>query len=352
MIIYGGIPTKITYALKTPHGVTRGWHGLDELHMADPVLATPAFAVDPDSKTGMDTAQRWANGGIFGGAPPTISTDNEPISSVDIITVEARAEGGRAYKVLLNGVGNGRLYVDMREDVLLDALLVNGVKPGGTLPGPFVWGRLHTQLRLVRIGSTLHEAMFRADERKTEKAVKPSEYIVGGIYLNRQREALLYMGVCDLDWLEEEQRTGVWGRAEMTGRLAHRRAYGARTWFELKNHGPGVANATKNDILRRMLPEFWQERWEAGYDPNDVWVWGVKLYKKPTVTKLITTVTIDWDRLRRAAVEYASIASKSDPVSPRTEDYLRHSSQLAHIRPSGVPRPEHSEYLSMWAEAL
>lgn len=357
MIIYGGIPDKITYVVKQAHAVTRGWHGLDDLHIAAPVTAAPAFPVDPESKSSMETAVRWAEG--WGKNPSrSVVGDNTPIKEVEIITIDVRAEGGRAYKVRLLDVAEGDLYVDMREDVVLDAMLVNGVKKGGIVKGPFVWGRLHSQLRLVRVGSSLHATMIKAADRMAEKVIN-KDHVVGGIYLNRKLEALVYLGKCDLDAIEHETLTDQYRRAYAGSRLVRQTERGANLWFELKYHGDGLGTVMKGDADKLASAAHWTKIWEKGYTPEHTWIWGLKEIKKPAVTRHVATVDIDWERLRRAAVEHAAHAAKTDPYRghpdyagglTRVDEKYLHAARLAHVRPAGQPCPEHAEYKALWAK--
>lgn len=350
MIIYGGIPDKITYVVTKTHMVTRGWHGIDDLWIADPVEATPAFPVDPESKSSIETAERWATGWRHNGVATKVESENSPIKSVQLLTIEVRDEGGRAYKVRLDGVGDGMggnsLYVDMREDVVLDALLVNGVKKGGTLAGPFVWGRFQSQLRLVRVGSSLHKAMLDAASRMAEKIVSPKDYVVGGVYLNRKLEALVYLGPIDTDILEHE--TLGEGRRTYAGpRIVERAVRGVPHWFELKYHGDGLGEVMKGDAARLAKPDHWLKVWERGYEAEHCWIWGLKDTKKPTLIRHVATVTIDWTRLQNAAAAHAHYEAKrdhyfgySDVNAPAYEHFV-HASALAHARPAGHPKPVH-----------
>lgn len=349
MIIYGGIPDKITYVVTKPHKVTRGWHGIDDLWIADPVEATPAFPVDLKSKSSMETAESWATGWRSNATATKVECDNAPIKSVQLLTIEVRHEGGRAYKVRLDNVGDGTLYVDMREDVVLDAMLVNGVKKGGTLVGPFVWGRFQSQLRLVRVGSTLHKAMLDAASRMAEKPIGPKDWVVGGVYLTRKLEAMVYLGPIDTDVLEHET-VYEYGRARPGPKIIERAVRGVPHWFELKHHGDGIGDVLKGDAVRLASPEHWLKVWERGYEAEHCWVWGLKDTKKPVVIRHVATVTIDWPRLQNAAVAHAHRAAETDhyiafstpeSVKARAYEHFVNASALAHARPAGQPKPSH-----------
>lgn len=356
MILNGGIPYKITYAVRYPTKVRREWVADENVDIAPPISASPAFAVDAESKAALETALRWA-GKEEGEHAQTLTVLNDPIPGVRILTIEARSEGGRAYKVMLRGVGDGTLYVDMREDVVLDAMLVNGVKPGGDMEGPFVWGRYESQLRLVRVHSALHKAMVAAQGRMETPTIKPKDYVVGGIYLTRRLHGLLYLGRCDTDWVDyyktlEQRRMD--RRMDRHLDLIHGYVRNEPLWLDLRYHGGLSSAAQYPNEKARQTEELWTTHWERGYNPVECSVWGLRSIRQPVITKHVTTVPIDWHRLRRAAVDYAAYDAKEMAFhrgTIRDEDYqiaLRSSSRLAHLRPAGEPLPVHPEYAALW----
>lgn len=205
--IQGTIPDKITYVYRGPQQISTGWYEIEDKIHPD-FEAHPAFPVDAASENSLSTAEVWAKGGGYGNKPPpkrpaNVTVDNTPIAAVTITSLEIRNEGGRAYKVLIPGI-HPVPFVDLREDVFLDAMLVNGVGKGGHLKGPFVWGRVHTTLKLVRVGSALHAALMAAKNRNAKRTVGKRELVVGTVYKDRQMVPYLYLGRFDADAIDYE----------------------------------------------------------------------------------------------------------------------------------------------------
>jgi hypothetical protein len=116
-----------------------------------------AFAVDADNAKRVRTAMSWSQQGHYA-APPLmggkhldpLKVPNAPITGLRILSMEHRGQDGRAYKIITPEM---RLF-DLREDVLLDAILHTGIKKGGELPGHYVWVRYApTNSKLMRLGS-------------------------------------------------------------------------------------------------------------------------------------------------------------------------------------------------------
>ncbi len=131
------------------------------------------FVVDASSERSMNTATEWARsqdayllsyeerkskswGELLESLAEPIKNvvPNDPIPYVTILGFECRGNGGRAWKTLLP---NGHL-VDMREDVLLEAMHKAGIEKGGKINADFVWSRAGNQMKLIRVDSPLYEA--------------------------------------------------------------------------------------------------------------------------------------------------------------------------------------------------
>jgi hypothetical protein len=217
------IPTKILYVCRKPTSVQIGWEDFDD---ARTVSVVPAYPVDPDgNKKTVQNAIDWARGRYVhdGEAPATKETANAPVDHVQIVNLEIRGEGGRAYKVV---VGDG-VYVDLREDVFLDALLTNGVGVGGLLRGPFVWAKVGAQMKLVRVGSDLYDRVVVAHEHGAKKNVRTSNIEVGGVYKNRVGAVFVYLGQCNSTVVTKEH---TWYNYEDFTNM--------QGWFELSTSSP------------------------------------------------------------------------------------------------------------------
>lgn len=209
----GHIPVDIVYIFGAPVRVTRRW---DEADQPENELTytevTPAFVSDADNQKTIKTGMNWASSMCSKwnhqtrqaeviGKVQTLRRENRPISGIKVIGLEHRAEGGRAYKV----VTPDGFYFDLREDVLLDTMLTQGVQPGGVLVGEYQWARLEAEMKLVRVGSQLHTALLEASERSLLASIPKAKFEVGRIYESKQGERGVFLGYITteawkLDW--------------------------------------------------------------------------------------------------------------------------------------------------------
>jgi hypothetical protein len=124
--------------------------------------------------------------------------NNDPFS-IQIINLEHRGNGGRAYKVVTE---NG-YYVDLREDVLLDVIKQSTVNHGR--PGcQFIWGKVNAEMKLVRTGSELHDALLLASEVGSTKVIKSRDLVPGHLYQSKGGEKQIFIGWVDYEILKEQ----------------------------------------------------------------------------------------------------------------------------------------------------
>ena len=191
MTISAEIPKKISYVYYPQARSREGF------------MMLPAFPVDPTNKGRMETAKRWAenhysttvykNGKYIQNPEKKEDIvieeyDNDPISGVKIVDLEVRGNGGRAYKIALPN----KLFVDMREDVLMEVIMKRGVSPGGILNGEFIWCRVGSETKLVLVGSDLHKECLEAMKFKTKDLLQ-KEFEVGKLYQSTS-SYILYCG--------------------------------------------------------------------------------------------------------------------------------------------------------------
>jgi len=175
--------------------------------LGDVIEVLPTFCYNPDSKTSPKTAKTWVeedreNTEYFwdGKKNPDyvenenkepIFLDNDPFD-IEIIDLETRYNGGRAYKVIDS---KNRLF-DLREDQLLDVIRLFGISPAGKIPAQFVWGVLGTQVRLVLVGGNLYNASIKFTEKEKNNEVKITgkDLVVGGVYKMKSGDKRIYLG--------------------------------------------------------------------------------------------------------------------------------------------------------------
>lgn len=190
----GYIPAQLKYVQRPPRKVVDYWeHDMWENDKPTGVMVAEAFVVDASNPRTLKTAMTWAQG--YGAERKAKVTElpNDPIASLEIVSLDIRSEGGRAWKALING----KYYVDLREDVLLDSLRNGEGVTKAELSGPFVWGCVGSHMKLMRVGSRLHEAVVEAGKRRASADVKGSALEIGGVYENRKGEKFVYLGQVD-----------------------------------------------------------------------------------------------------------------------------------------------------------
>lgn len=164
------------------------------------------FPYNPDSKTAPETAERWSGRDHYdpktrqyvkGPEPERLERANDPFH-INIIDLDVRSEGGRAYKVVDS---DGRCF-DLREDQVLEVFKHCGIHAGGWVPGQFVWGILGNQVRMVLVNGDLHTEMIKqAKELKEFKhrqasGQTPTEGSLqaGRVYRKRDQSLHLFLG--------------------------------------------------------------------------------------------------------------------------------------------------------------
>lgn len=191
----GNIPYKLKLFVCNPKSITINYDDLD-LAIGAPIAVNETFVSDADNAKTCETGKAWAeNNQIYDRKTQKYSKlgytveemDNTPTNNVRITSLEHRGNGGRAYKVIVND----KYYVDLREDVLLDTILNAGIDSGGKLKGQYIWGKVGSAMKLVRVNSALHEELIKSTEINTMTKIKNLE--IGRVYESKT-QTLLYLG--------------------------------------------------------------------------------------------------------------------------------------------------------------
>lgn len=209
----GHIPTDIVYIFGATSKVANRW---DDADQPDEELVytevTPAFVADADNEKSIKTGAAWAQNRCVvwdanTRASKTIAVvqkvqrENQPLENLRVIGLEIRGEGGRAYKAL---TPDG-FYFDLREDVLLETMLSKGIQPGGVLAGRYIWARVGSEMKLVRLDSQLFTALLESGERAVLSSISKNKLEVGTIYETKLGDRGIFLGYTTteswkLDW--------------------------------------------------------------------------------------------------------------------------------------------------------
>jgi len=207
----GNIPEKVIFIDKVPQQIDWEWDDFQRKTVKVGPTVIPLFVADPLKPKTIETGMSWASGRYWnddkGHKPSQLEVENKPIK-VKIISLEKRSEGGRAYKVMF---GQNNYYVDLREDVLLDCILECKIEKG--VPNcEFIWGKVGSQMKLVCVGSELHQELIQATEDGKKSKVSKSNMEVGGVYRNKKDELSIYLGDYWCFTFEQEHPDGhYWG---------------------------------------------------------------------------------------------------------------------------------------------
>ncbi len=189
----GNIPKKLKFFIRKPEDVRWRWDDVEGGEITNKVC--PCYVSDADNKATLSTGESWAGNrgwGDKGNTFETLETNNEPFTNLRIITLEIRDKGGRAYKVCADIGDKKNLYFDLKEDVLLDSLIQVGINAGGVIPGEFIFARVGSQMKPIRLNSHLYTKMVQATEFDKIKPI--DDLVVGGIYKNKRGDEAVYLG--------------------------------------------------------------------------------------------------------------------------------------------------------------
>lgn len=200
-MINGIIPKQITY-VSGPQTLMEIDLGADDTtDKPEKQLVSPTF-VSTTEKT-LITARKWIEQKRIREYNPETreyyhdhspvqeqTVDNKPIDNVRIIGLERRGNGGRAYKVLIDDI----YLVDLREDVLMDAMNLYGIDPGRKLKGKYIWAKIGSQTKLIMVqGEVEKELQTATDIKEQQREIESKDLVVGGIYKMKSK-ALIFFG--------------------------------------------------------------------------------------------------------------------------------------------------------------
>jgi hypothetical protein len=167
--------------------------------------ASPAFLAPADSEKFNASGIDWACGGRChtqlqkAKDVEVVEFDNVPFTNLRWVGIDSRMQGGVAYKVV---TPQGWL-VDLREDVLLECLFEGAMQPlaglkqgaGTYLTAKFVWVVLGSQVRIVRVGSKVHQEIVDSENRRDKTKLTDAELEAGGVYINASGAAYVLVGI-------------------------------------------------------------------------------------------------------------------------------------------------------------
>ena len=152
----------------------------------------PGFVTDKDRPKTHATALKWAAGYKKKNQDEVITVErsNEPFEGLKVYNISYRNQGGHVYQVLTR---EGWRF-DCREDVILDTMMNAGISKGGIMKGKFVWARVGSQMKVIRVGSELYEKASQDTAKQKQEKIKIKDLVVGGVYTNVRGDTVIYKG--------------------------------------------------------------------------------------------------------------------------------------------------------------
>lgn len=199
---YGIIPDEISIVSSVEQPVYRRWDDAEEGDRPEEKMVIPAFVCESNNARALATAVSWAERArsyydndlkqTVKKSDPVVKEirKNLPMNGLRVVALEERGNGGRAYKV----VSPDNYYFDLREDVMLDTMIKAGLREGGHLNGEFIWARVHSTMKIVRIGSDLYKKLVHHTSRSKTKKVNARNLVPGTVYANKRGEKSAYLG--------------------------------------------------------------------------------------------------------------------------------------------------------------
>jgi len=214
-VVVGSIPEKIayTYTKESEVFVGSSWdreYSYDEkkhISKYEKEKVLPVYVTSNDAKS-LARIKKRVGGWNGQTTSTTIEVDNKPVSNVRIISSGYRDQ---AYKALID-----KYYIDLTDDVLMDTMLQTGVAPGGVLQGDFIWAKISTHIKLIRIGSELHRLVMEFEETKDAKPIGKRKLEVGGIYQDRKKNKAIFLGYVNTTLFNLKNKTPYYQRKDAT----------------------------------------------------------------------------------------------------------------------------------------
>jgi hypothetical protein len=266
----GNIPTKLKLFVCNPRQITLNYDDL-EIAIGKPIMVNETFVSDADNPKTCATGEEWAKkNGIWNQSKQKYDVfgynveevDNKPITDVIVTSLEHRGNGGRAYKVIVNG----KYYVDLREDILLDTILNAGIEIGGKLKGEYIWAKIGSAMKLIRTNSALHEEMLKSTEMNSLNKIKNLQ--VGRIYESKTQR-LIYLGKVnstEVVFFEDQRANPYYNRTSnlIDGKLVTKPVSGM-LFYEIVSYQKDI-NAMEIDAYRFSIKKSHTLRLDTGID--------------------------------------------------------------------------------------
>lgn len=202
--VSGSIPSFLRMFIAKESSAPSQFDGVE--YERSSIKVNPVMIVDEEVPKTHDTAKHWLDCRKL---KIVEKVPNVPITGITVHSLEHRGNGGRAYKVIFTHPCEPELQLlaDLREVELIDAMFETGIAIGGILPGAYVFARVSSQMKLIRVGSPVHTSLLVTVSRKKDGPLKKSELVVNHIYSTLGGDVRIYLGdfdvsLCDIETVD------------------------------------------------------------------------------------------------------------------------------------------------------
>lgn len=202
-IIVGNIPEKISYIYADEEEINVGskydiFTNADEIHKNTKLKVHTTAVADSSREFEIDDAINlvttyWQPVKGYVTRPHYVDeTTNDPIKNVQIVSI-LESGSNTSYKVLINN----KYYTLIYDDIVMDSMFKMGIDPGGILKGEYIWAKVNKSMKLIRIGSEIHNHILDYQRRSSLKKLGKREFVPGGIYQDLRKNIHIFIGFVD-----------------------------------------------------------------------------------------------------------------------------------------------------------
>jgi len=118
----------------------------------------------------------------------------EVIDNTNIHNIQLDCSNSHSMRCTVHGAYN----VPFTKLSLLETIKKSCVRGGGKIIGDFIWIKIESELKLIRIGSDVHSAAMRAISRRNSKKIPTKELVPGNIYETSAGRKYLFVDFVDV----------------------------------------------------------------------------------------------------------------------------------------------------------
>lgn len=206
-VSFGYIPSEVLWVYSGPKKATNHWDQVEKGSFS-PATVIPVSVAIPDDENSLAFARDYATRLSYDFNDRTkkvaeikeVLMENKPTTGFKFFGLGTRYTDNKPVgRVTYPNFDKTQpdLYFDLWQDILVDLLRTEGVDPNGFIRGSYVWGRINSEVRLIRVGSELYEALIESGERVILASIPKAKLVPGRVYENKQGNVAVFLGLVD-----------------------------------------------------------------------------------------------------------------------------------------------------------